>query len=84
MLFVQVQQFGTGTRCGLETLHQCSEEVKTKSQNVFSFLALRKVIIGKQKFKYAFSAQGVRKYNEGIDVCPQADLPISLIVVCAF
>ena len=34
MLLVQVQQFWTNTRHGLEILHQCGNRVKTKSQKV--------------------------------------------------
>ena len=34
MLFIQVQQFRTTTRYGLEILHQCRKRVKTKSQKV--------------------------------------------------
>ena len=32
VVLVHVQKFGTGTRYELETLHQCSKKVKTKSQ----------------------------------------------------
>ena len=31
---IEVQQFGTGTRYGIEILHQCEKKVKTKSQKV--------------------------------------------------
>ena len=34
VLLVQVQQFGTGTRCGLEILHQCGKKVKTTNVKV--------------------------------------------------
>ena len=34
MLLVQAQQFGTGTRYGLEILRHCDKRVKTKSQKV--------------------------------------------------
>ena len=35
MLLAQVQQFGIGTRYGLEILHQSGKRIKTKSQEVF-------------------------------------------------
>ena len=34
MLLIEVQEFGTGTRYGLEILHQFGKSVKTKSQKV--------------------------------------------------
>ena len=35
VLLAQVQWFGTGTRCGLETLHQRGKKVKTTNQKGF-------------------------------------------------
>ena len=35
MLLVQVQQFGTGNRYGLEILHKCGKGVETKIHKVF-------------------------------------------------
>ena len=35
VLLAQVQQFGTGTRYGLQILHHCDKSVKTKRQKVF-------------------------------------------------
>ena len=34
MVLVQDQSFGTGTRCGLQILRQCSKRAKTKRQKV--------------------------------------------------
>ena len=38
VLLVQVQQFGTRTRYGLEILHQCGKRVKTKNQEVLELI----------------------------------------------
>ena len=46
---VEFQQFGTGTGCGLEILHQCGKRIKVKSQNVLAVNILTFVEVTQDK-----------------------------------
>ena len=38
MLLIEVQEFGTGNRYGLEVSHRCRKRVKTKSQKFWRLI----------------------------------------------